>query len=129
MAKPFSELEARLTPKERKLADTFYARLTEEMALHEIRAAAGLSQEEMAARLKVGQAQVSKIESRADMRVSTILKYVHAAGGRLRLMADLNGRLIEVTGYRNPTQPRWRGGPATPSGTKSRTRARPPEPA
>jgi transcriptional regulator with XRE-family HTH domain len=130
MARPFAELEARLTPKERKLADKFYAKLTKEMALHEIRTAAGLSQDEMAARLKVGQAQVSKIESRNDVRVSTIAKYLRAAGGRLRMVADLDGRLIELTSFGNAElSPPRAGKLAAPAKAKPGSRARSQEPA
>lgn len=99
MAKPLSALRARMTPKERDASDRIYAGLLKDLALQEIRAAAGLSQEEMAARLEIDQPQVSRLERRPDMFVSTLARYVDAAGGRLVVMADLKGKLVELTRY------------------------------
>ncbi len=99
MAKPLSALRARMTPKERGASDRIYAGLLKDLALQEIRAAAGLSQEEMAARLEIDQPQVSRLERRPDMFVSTLARYVDAAGGRLVVMADLKGKLVELTRY------------------------------
>jgi len=53
--------------------------------LRELREATGLTQEELAARIGVGQRQVSKIE-RGDLdnaKVGTIRKYLEAVGGDL----------------------------------------------
>lgn len=53
--------------------------------LRELREALGLTQEELAARIGVGQRQVSKIE-RGDLdsaKVGTIRKYLEAVGGDL----------------------------------------------
>lgn len=99
MAKPLSALRARMTPKERDASDRIYDGLLKDLALQEIRAAAGLSQEEMAARLEIDQPQVSRLERRPDMFVSTLARYVDAAGGRLVVMADLRGKLVELTRY------------------------------
>lgn len=74
------------------------ARPFSELALREVREAAGLSQEEMAVRLQVDQAQVSRIERRDDARFSTVERYVRAAGGRLRVLVDMNGRIVELVG-------------------------------
>jgi transcriptional regulator with XRE-family HTH domain len=98
-ARPFSELEARMSKRALEESHRIYAKLREEMALNEIRAAAGLSQQDMAARLKVNQAQVSRMETRSDVRVSTLSKYIRAAGGKLRVMADVNGKMIELKGF------------------------------
>jgi predicted transcriptional regulator/DNA-binding XRE family transcriptional regulator len=57
-------------------------------SLRGMRKMSGLTQAEMAKRLNVGQAAVSKVESgRADMQVSTLQKYVEALGGTLRVNA------------------------------------------
>ena len=99
MAKPLSALRARMTPKERDASDRIYDGLLKDLALQEIRTAAGLSQQEMAARLEIDQPQVSRLERRPDMFVSTLARYVDAAGGRLVVMADLKGKLVELTRY------------------------------
>lgn len=57
-------------------------------SLRDMRKMSGLTQAQMAQRLDVGQAAVSKVESgRADMQVSTLQKYVEALGGSLRVNA------------------------------------------
>jgi transcriptional regulator with XRE-family HTH domain len=47
-----------------------------------------LSQEDIAAALNIRQAAVSKMERRADMRISTLRKAVAAMGGELKLTAE-----------------------------------------
>ena len=47
----------------------------------------GLTQEELAARIGMSQSDLSKLERRRDVRVSTLRSYVEALGGRLRLLA------------------------------------------
>ena len=55
-------------------------------ALQQMRRFSGLTQAEMARRLDVGQASVSKVEKgRSDVHVSTIQKYVEALGGKLQV--------------------------------------------
>lgn len=56
-------------------------------SLKAFRELVGLTQTEMAARLHVGQAAVSKIESRGDVQISTLQNYVEALGARLRIDA------------------------------------------
>jgi predicted transcriptional regulator/DNA-binding XRE family transcriptional regulator len=55
--------------------------------LLELRLLAGLTQTELAKRLGIGQAALSRLEKRADMQVSTIKAYVEALGARLRIEA------------------------------------------
>jgi hypothetical protein len=48
MARKFSELEARMSPESRARSDEKLARLREEMALNELRAALAITQEHLA---------------------------------------------------------------------------------
>lgn len=57
------------------------------MSLKALRQAAGLTQLEMAERLGVGQAAISKIEQRGDIQISSLQRYVEALGARLRIDA------------------------------------------
>lgn len=57
------------------------------LSLKALRQAAGLTQREMANRLAVGQAAVSKIEQRGDVQISSLQRYVEALGARLRIEA------------------------------------------
>jgi predicted transcriptional regulator/DNA-binding XRE family transcriptional regulator len=56
-------------------------------SLRALRELAGLTQIQMAKRLKVGQAAISKIEHRGDVQISSLEKYVRALGARLRIDA------------------------------------------
>lgn len=58
-------------------------------ALGELRRARGLTQQEVASRLDTTQPEVSKLERRWDVRVSTLSAYVGALGGRLVISARL----------------------------------------
>jgi DNA-binding XRE family transcriptional regulator len=49
------------------------------------RAKAGLTQQQVAERLGISQSDVSKLERRADLRVSTLRAYARAIGARLHL--------------------------------------------
>ncbi|HEX4407545.1 MAG TPA: helix-turn-helix domain-containing protein [Xanthobacteraceae bacterium] len=56
-------------------------------SLKALRELAGLTQADLAERLKVGQAAVSKIENRGDVQISSLKKYVEALGATLRIDA------------------------------------------
>jgi predicted transcriptional regulator/DNA-binding XRE family transcriptional regulator len=56
-------------------------------SLRDLRERAGLTQIQMAYRLNVGQAAVSKIEHRGDVQISSLQKYVEALGAELRIDA------------------------------------------
>ena len=52
--------------------------------LRELRTERGATQEELAARLGMNQAALSRLESRGDLSVSMLRSYVEALGGRLQ---------------------------------------------
>ena len=58
-----------------------------EYPLYELRRARGLSQECIAKTLNVSQANVSKIEKRTDMYISTLRSHIRAMGGDLEIKA------------------------------------------
>jgi DNA-binding XRE family transcriptional regulator len=57
----------------------------EQTTLADARARAGLTQAQVAERLGITQADVSKLERRADVRLSTLRAYARAIGARLRI--------------------------------------------
>lgn len=61
--------------------------LTAAIELCHLRKARNLTQEELAERLGTGQPSISKLERRADMRVSSLREVVEAMGGELRITA------------------------------------------
>jgi hypothetical protein len=57
------------------------------MSLGDLRGTRDVTQEKVAAALRIKQAGVSRIEARTDMHVSTLARYVAALGGRLEVRA------------------------------------------
>ena len=68
-----------------------------EMDLRALRNTANLTQESLARRMDSTQSELSKMERRDDLRVSTLRRYVEALGGKLEIWAILNGRRIKIT--------------------------------
>lgn len=64
--------------------------------LRDIRVAAGLTQVELASRLRMDQTAISRLEHRQDILVSTLRNYIEALGGRLRIDASLGDRPFVV---------------------------------
>ena len=75
MAKPFKDLRAKLPAAAQKRATARANVLMQEMPLYELRQARQLSQVQLARELHVGQANVSKIEQRTDVYISTLRSY------------------------------------------------------
>ena len=72
----------------------------EYMVLQEIRKISGLSQAQLANVLKMDQSNLSKLEKREDVYISTLRRYIEAVGGKLHIMAALpNKPLVELTGF------------------------------
>ena len=67
-----------------------------EMDLRALREAAGLTQEELAAKVEITQSQLSKLERREDHRISTLRCYVQALGGELEVVAVVGGKRIKL---------------------------------
>lgn len=72
-------------------ADRLYA---ENLAA--VRRAADLTQVELAKAMGVAQSEISRIESRPDMLLSTLASYLAAAGDRPRVVVTIAGHDIEV---------------------------------
>ena len=66
--------------------------IREEMTLQALRKQLELTQESMAERLDIRQGNISKVENRSDMLISTLRSYVEAMGGTLELVARMPGR-------------------------------------
>jgi len=78
-----------VSPARRKKIENRVARLVaEELSLRELRRAHKLTQERIAETLGIGQDQVSRLEQRTDLLISTLRSYVEAMGGRLTLVAE-----------------------------------------
>ena len=81
MARKFSELREKMSPSARAASEREFRRMVEEMPLRKLRAARKLTQENLASVLRVKQSEVSKIERRTDMYLSTSRELCQGDGG------------------------------------------------
>ena len=87
MARNFRELEAKMSPERRaRIAARVKAELAL-MPLHQIRSARQMTQTRLAELLEMDQGNISKLEQRTDMYLSTLRSYVEAMGGALEIRA------------------------------------------
>jgi len=96
---------ADFTPEETaQVAARAAALVEEELTLRDLRHARNLTQERMAELMGVEQENVSRLERRADLLLSTLTEFVAAMGGKLRLVAEFPDRhpvtiaLADITG-------------------------------
>ena len=76
----------------RKVEERARALIAEEMSLRDLRKARKETQARIADELGINQENVSRIERRADLLISTLNGYVEAMGGTLRLVAEFPDR-------------------------------------
>ena len=69
------------------------------MPLEEVRKARQMTQAKLADALGVNQGEVSKIEHRTDIYLSTLASYVEALGGKLEIRAVFPDREMQITQF------------------------------
>jgi transcriptional regulator with XRE-family HTH domain len=74
------------------------------MPLDQLRKAQQMTQLRLAEVLGINQGEVSKIEHRSDIRVSTLADYVEAIGGRLEIRAVFKDREVRITQFEDLAQ-------------------------
>ena len=99
MAKKFAELreamdEERVGRNAERAAGVLAA-----MDLNELRGALGVTQEELAGQLSIAQSNVSRLERRQDMLVSTLREVVAALGGELHVLAVFPEGAVELVQF------------------------------
>lgn len=100
MARKYSDLRARMRPEARAVAQERAVEMLLATPLGELRRAMEMTQEEIAAILGTTQANVSQMERRSDMYLSTLRQYVEALGGELEITARFPGgklRLLQLS--------------------------------
>ncbi|CAN5449138.1 XRE family transcriptional regulator [soil metagenome] len=85
--KKWSEIRAKAAPETLEAAERKREGLLAVMELNELRRARNLTQEELANRLGVRQTNVSRMERRGDMHISTLREVIEAMGGELEITA------------------------------------------
>lgn len=118
MGVSLDEMLARLPENRRSTVEARANELiAEEMTLRDLRKAREQTQAAVAAKLHMNQENVSRLEKRADMLLSTMADYVNALGGRLRLVAEFEGRApVHLTAFASMASEEQQ---AKPSGTRS----------
>ena len=84
----YQELRNKMSPESRARAKAKAQAMLAAMDLAEMRAVKGVTQVELAVRMETRQPNVSKLERRDDVLLSTLRDYVSALGGKLRLYAE-----------------------------------------
>ena len=94
------DIMAALPPERRRKIEARAAELIAEVeGLQALRKLAERSQVAMAKALKIKQPSVHKIERQTDLYLSTLRRYVEAAGGTLELRVELPGKgVMHLTG-------------------------------
>ncbi len=76
----------------RKVETRAQALIAEEMSLRDLRKALSQTQLSVAEKLGINQENVSRLEQRSDLLLSTLSSYVEAMGGKLSLVAQFPDR-------------------------------------
>jgi DNA-binding XRE family transcriptional regulator len=92
-------LESLPEDRRKKIEEAADALIAEEMTLRDLRKARNQTQTRVAERLGINQENVSRLEQRSDLLISTLSGYVEAMGGKLNLVAKFPHRPpITLTG-------------------------------
>lgn len=104
MAIPLNDILAKLPASRRARIEAQTVTLLAQLrTLEALRKARSLTQVQVARELGIGQNSVSTLERRADLLVSTLRKYVAAAGGELTLIARFpGGQQFDLTAFGEP---------------------------
>lgn len=100
MSRTLDEVMGGLPPERRTKVEARAAELIAEVeGLKAFRQLAERSQEEIAQNLGIKQPSVHKIEKQTDLYLSTLRRFVEAAGGSLELRVELPGKgVLHLTG-------------------------------
>ena len=96
----------------KKVEERAKALIAEEMSLQALRKARKKTQIRVAKELGIKQENVSRIEKRSDLLISTLSGYVEAMGGKLSLVAEFPDRppitltgIAALDGHERPAKP------------------------
>lgn len=101
MTRSLNQLKKQISPKVLKAANAKTKKMLTALYLNELRQARELSQEQLANRLHVRQASVSKLERKTDMYISTLRHFIRAMGGDLEISAIFPDRVIKIKQFQD----------------------------
>jgi transcriptional regulator with XRE-family HTH domain len=98
MATTLNDIIKSLPPERRSRIECLTEELVEEVAtLQELRKKQKLTQADIAQLLGIKQENVSRLERRNNIHLSTLKDYIHALGGKLHLIVEFpNSEPIEI---------------------------------
>ena len=108
MGRSLDQVLGTLSPKRRERIEAGAQELLKEYdTLMEFRKAVGLTQVQLAEKMNITQVNVSKLERRKDMHLSTLRRYVEALGGELEVTIKMpvKGKDNGEAGYTRLTLP------------------------
>lgn len=97
----WNNLIKRMAPERRARIEQGVREDLAEMLLSEIRRAAGLTQEQLAASLGIKQPTLSRLESQDDMQISTLRCIVERLGGDLEIIATLPTGRVALSQFKD----------------------------
>lgn len=101
MRKPFALLRSKMSREAQEKSLKKSEKMMKAMKLCRLREVRHLTQESLAKRLHVRQANISKIENRADMYISTLREYVKAIGGHLEITARFPEGTVPIDQFKS----------------------------
>ncbi|MDO8954618.1 MAG: helix-turn-helix transcriptional regulator [Gammaproteobacteria bacterium] len=99
MAKSFNILKNKMSKSAQKEANLLTEKMISDMPLQELRQAKNMSQERLAEILDTKQSNISRIEKRTDMYISTLRSYIQAMGGELQITAHFPEGNININQF------------------------------
>ena len=99
MAKKFEVLRNAMSKDAQAEVERQVNSAMEEMPLHELRRARGLSQKILAQTLRVQQPAIAKLEQRTDMYISTVRSHIEAMGGELEIVARFPEGAVRISNF------------------------------
>jgi predicted transcriptional regulator len=88
---------SRLSPEANKRVTKQVKSELEAMSLRELRQDLDLTQQQVAERADMTQSELSRLEGRSDLRLSTLRRYVEALGGELEISITFGTRKLKLT--------------------------------
>ena len=95
------KLKSKMSPEAQNAAVVQTKTMLVEMPLQELRQAKHLSQEHLAKMLETKQANISRIEHRTDMYISTLRSYIEAMGGKLDIVAKFPDGAVHISQFKD----------------------------
>lgn len=100
-AKSFDILRAKMSPEARAAAEIKTQKILKELRLQDLRNARKLRLVQLAAKLKINQSDVSKLEKQTDMYISTLRHVIKAMGGALEITAIFPDGEVRINQFKD----------------------------